>query len=293
MKTIVRSAVMAGSIAALSACGIIHPEAFDKGAMTAPAPASASATAYQRSLHQGYSSFGTWEYQQADFRDAAYMWNKAKSAGAGQNVGPTNPSERRIANPHSGEINAAYSRLTSALGTSGALELNALPLSTAQVYYDCWVEQAEEGHQPEHIAYCKNGFETAMGQIGARPVAAAPAPAAPAATSARPFLIFFDWDRANVNDSARPTLSEITNTIKANPNANVRISGHADKSGTDRYNDALSKRRADAVLNALTQQGVQRNRTTVESFGESRPLVDTADGVREPQNRRVEVNISR
>ena len=81
--------------------------------------------------------------------------------------------------------------------------------------------------------------------------------------------------------------------MKSNPNASVRVSGHADKSGTDRYNDALSKRRADAVLNTLTQQGLQRSRTTVESFGESRPLVDTADGVREPQNRRVEVTITR
>jgi len=289
MKTIVRTAAMAGSIAALSACGIIHPEAFNRDAMTAPPPASASATTYQRSLHQGYSSFGQWEYQQADFRDAAYFWRKAKTAGAGQNVPPTNPGERKIASSFLSELNPAYSRLTSALSTPGALETSAIPLSTAQVYYDCWAEQAEEGHQPEHIAYCKNGFETAMGQISARP--AAPAPAA--ASTARPFLIFFDWDRSNINDSARPTINEITSTIKANPNANVRIAGHADKSGTDRYNDALSRRRADAVLNALTQQGLQRSRATVESFGESRPLVDTPDGVREPQNRRVEVNISR
>ncbi len=292
MKTFVRTAAMAGSIAALSACGIIHPEAFDREAMTAPPPASASASTFQRSLHQGYSSFGTWEYQQSDFRDAAYFYRKGKAAGAGQNVPPTNPRERTIDNIFLTELNPAYSRLTSALATPGALELNAIPLSTAQVYYDCWAEQAEEGHQPEHIAYCKNGFETAMGLIGAKPVAAAPAPQ-PAATTARPFLIFFDWDKSNINDSARPTLNEITNTLKSNPNASVRVSGHADKSGTDRYNDALSKRRADAVLNTLTQQGLQRSRTTVESFGESRPLVDTADGVREPQNRRVEVTITR
>jgi hypothetical protein len=120
MKTIVRTAAMAGSIAALSACGIIHPEAFNREAMTAPPPASASATAYQRSLHQGYSSFGQWEYQQADFRDAAYFWRKAKAAGAGQNVPPTNPGERKIASSFLSELNPAYSRLTSALSTPGA-----------------------------------------------------------------------------------------------------------------------------------------------------------------------------
>ena len=292
MKTIIRSAVLAGSVAALSACGVIHPEAFDNDAMTPPAPASAGASAFQRSLHQGYTSFGTWEYQQADFRDAKYMWNKAKAAGAGNSVTPTNPGERKIADTFLSEINPAYSRLTSALTGPDALNVNAMPLSAAQVYFDCWVEQAEEGHQPDHIAYCKQGFETAMGQL-AKPAAAVPAPAPVAPATARPFLIFFDWDRSTINDSARPTLNEISNTLKASPNANVRIAGHADKSGPDRYNDALSKRRADAVFDALSQQGLQRNRATVESFGESRPLVDTPDGVREPQNRRVEVTISR
>jgi outer membrane protein OmpA-like peptidoglycan-associated protein len=287
MKTIIRSALMAGTIAVLSACGVIHPEAFNKSAMTAPPAPSASATTFQRSLAQGYSSFGNWEYQQADFRDTKYFFDKAKAAGAGQNVPPTNPSERRIRNEFLTELNPAYTRLTSALATPGALETSAIPLSTAQVYYDCWAEQAEEGFQFDHIAYCKQGFETAMGQL------AKPAAAAPAATTARPFLIFFDWDRYNITDSARPTLNEISNTIKANPNANVRIAGHADRSGPDAYNLALSRRRADAVMTALQQQGLQRNRATVEYFGEARPLVETADGVREPQNRRVEVTISR
>jgi outer membrane protein OmpA-like peptidoglycan-associated protein len=282
MKTIVRSALLAGSVAVLSACGVIHPEAFNNSAMTAPPAPSASATTFQRSLHQGYSSFGNWEYQQADYRDTKYFFDKAKAAGAGQNVPPTNPSERRIGKEFLTELNPAYTRLTSALAAPGALETSAIPLSTAQVYYDCWAEQAEEGFQFDHIAYCKKGFETAMDQL-AKPAAA---------TTARPFLIFFDWDRYNINESARPTLSEISNTIKANPNANVRIAGHADRSGPDAYNDALSRRRADAVATALQQQGLQRNRATVEAFGETRPLVETADGVREPQNRRVEVTIS-
>ncbi|GAV36929.1 outer membrane protein precursor [Roseomonas sp. TAS13] len=51
----------------------------------------------------------------------------------------------------------------------------------------------------------------------------------------------------------------------------------------------LSRRRADAVAAELVRQGIQRSEITVEAFGESRPLVPTADGVREPQNRRVEI----
>ncbi|WP_139323556.1 OmpA family protein, partial [Roseomonas sp. TAS13] len=61
------------------------------------------------------------------------------------------------------------------------------------------------------------------------------------------------------------------------------------RSGTPQYNMGLSRRRADAVAAELVRQGIQRSEITVEAFGESRPLVPTADGVREPQNRRVEI----
>lgn len=86
-------------------------------------------------------------------------------------------------------------------------------------------------------------------------------------------------------------MREIATQIQRSGNSNIRIAGHADKSGTNMYNDALSKRRADAVRAKLEQGGVARTKSTTEAFGESRPLVNTADDVREPQNRRVEVTI--
>ncbi len=69
----------------------------------------------------------------------------------------------------------------------------------------------------------------------------------------------------------------------------VTLAGHADKSGKPDYNLALSQRRADAVKDYMTKKGVAPGVITTEAFGETRPLVDTADGVREPQNRRVEI----
>ena len=126
-----------------------------------------------------------------------------------------------------------------------------------------------------------------MGQVTPAPMAQL----APAQPAARPYLVFFDWDKSNLTEATMPTINQIATTIKSGNPATIRIGGHADKSGTNTYNDALSKRRADAVLNALAQQGVPRGKATIEFFGESRPLVDTADGVREPQNRRVEVQV--
>ena len=66
---------------------------------------------------------------------------------------------------------------------------------------------------------------------------------------------------------------------------------HADRSGPENYNMALSLRRANAVKDALVREGVPATAISVVGKGETQPLVPTADGVREPQNRRVEIVI--
>jgi len=69
----------------------------------------------------------------------------------------------------------------------------------------------------------------------------------------------------------------------------IEVAGHTDSSGTARYNAGLSQRRAQNVAAELVRLGVPRAAINVQGFGESRPLVQTAQGVREPQNRRVEI----
>ena len=67
------------------------------------------------------------------------------------------------------------------------------------------------------------------------------------------------------------------------------LAGHADRSGSASYNVGLSQRRADAVRAYLAGRGVPDGSISTSAFGEERPLVQTEDGVREPQNRRVEI----
>ena len=122
------------------------------------------------------------------------------------------------------------------------------------------------------------------------PVPPAPAPAAETAPQpARTYLVFFDWDRANLTDRARQIVAEAASASTRVQVTRIEVSGHADRSGTDRYNQGLSIRRARAVADELVRHGVARESITTQGFGERQPLVPTADGVREPQNRRVEI----
>ncbi len=116
----------------------------------------------------------------------------------------------------------------------------------------------------------------------------APAPAVVPAP-ARTFLVFFDFDRADLTDRARAIIAEAATNAGRVGTTRIEIAGHADRSGTPQYNQALSERRAAAVAAELERRGIARSAMTVQAFGESRPLVPTADGVREPQNRRVEI----
>ncbi len=124
--------------------------------------------------------------------------------------------------------------------------------------------------------------------FNAAPRVAEVVPLAPQ-TNARTYLVFFDWDRADLTNRARQIIAEAAQATQRQQTTRIEVSGHTDKSGTARYNAGLSVRRAQNVAAELVRLGVPRQAITVQGFGESRPLVQTADGVREPQNRRVEI----
>jgi hypothetical protein len=104
-------------------------------------------------------------------------------------------------------------------------------------------------------------------------------------------MVFFDWNSSILSDQAVSTVKQAATADKNSNNAPVTATGHTDRSGSDAYNMALSLRRANAVKAALVREGISAAAITVVGRGESQPLVQTPDGVREPQNRRVEIAI--
>lgn len=121
------------------------------------------------------------------------------------------------------------------------------------------------------------------------PVVAPPPAAPPAATTARSYLVFFDWDRADLTARARQIIAEAAQASTKVQTTRIEVNGYTDSSGTARYNQGLSVRRARSVEAELVRDGVPKNAISIQGFGETHPLVPTAKGVREPQNRRVEI----
>ncbi len=137
------------------------------------------------------------------------------------------------------------------------------------------------------------GLRYAFGVSAPTPMAApvpTPAPVvAPAPAPARTYLVFFDWDKADLTARAKQIIAEAAQNASRVKLTRIEVSGHADKSGTAAYNQKISQLRADNVAAELVRLGVPQAEISVMAFGDTHPLVQTAAGVREPQNRRVEI----
>lgn len=124
----------------------------------------------------------------------------------------------------------------------------------------------------------------------AAPAVAPPPPPPPAVVpQQRAFIVFFDWDRADITPEALAIIRQAAQVARSGNVARITVTGHTDTSGNPRYNQALSERRAAAVRNALAREGVPAAGITTIGRGEAGLLVPTGDNVREPQNRRAEI----
>jgi len=103
--------------------------------------------------------------------------------------------------------------------------------------------------------------------------------------------VTFEFNRIALDSSARAALDQQVTWLKANQHVRMTVVGHADRVGTDAYNDRLGLRRAKAVVAYLARHGISRGRLdAVESRGEREPVVDTEE--RERRNRRTVTSVA-
>ncbi|MBK7869345.1 MAG: OmpA family protein [Saprospiraceae bacterium] len=101
--------------------------------------------------------------------------------------------------------------------------------------------------------------------------------------------LLFGFDSYELNSTTRANLNDLAEILKKYEDTEIMVDGHTDAKGTDEYNMKLSKNRANAVSNYLTQKGVAKSRFKVNGYGESRPVADNESDAGRQQNRRVEV----
>lgn len=105
-------------------------------------------------------------------------------------------------------------------------------------------------------------------------------------------VVYFDYDKSNLTPEAASLIREAATRARAGNINTVRVEGNTDTSGSATYNMALSQRRANVVRDALIANGVPANMIETVAFGQTNLAKPTADGVREPLNRRTEVRIT-
>ena len=103
------------------------------------------------------------------------------------------------------------------------------------------------------------------------------------------YIVYFAWDSDVVDRAGKRVIDDAVAAAEQLGISDFSITGHADRSGPEDYNLNLSLRRAENVKAELIARGVKEGGISVAGRGEAEPAVETADGVREPANRRVEI----
>jgi OOP family OmpA-OmpF porin len=289
----------------MAACAT--PDGFEMRSMPGNNP---QASAFNQALYDEYSALISDEAGENDWRSADMFARKAKAAAANGLVPPEDISAHPVHASETAALSDMQSRLNGFLDR-GARELRPGWAAKAQANFDCAVEEASEKDprgnvlEPGHVAACKAAFEEAMDKIEPflpKPAEAkkplfelmpdqVPPPAPVAVGVPETYLVFFDWNKADLTPEALGIVRTAAGNAKKAAGARIEVTGHADRSGSAEYNMGLSMRRAQAVKGEMVKQGVPAASISVFAKGETEPLVATPDGVREPQNRRAQIVI--
>ena len=229
------------------------------------------------SLAKEYTELG----RRAAFRDVRWRNStayiaKAQQAESGIEPAPWAPEQLGV----NGDASALYQQVVAAINENKAARPEAC--ARAQAMWDQYLE-ALRGDAAGAIcllpADAKALLDEALAACGG---------AAPGA-----FIVYFGFDRTNLTDRARQTLDEVVAAVSSMGATALSVVGHADRSGSVAYNQGLSERRARRVAQYLADKEVPADSMTLAGRSENDPAVPTADGVREPLNRRVEITLSK
>jgi len=172
----------------------------------------------------------------------------------------------------------------------------------AQADYDCWMLDSNASNLLPQAQDCRSALNSSLlalenasrpappplpAPVTSAPVAApAPAPAAPA-----DYTVYFDFDSWTLTAEDLAVITNVINTARAGGQSQITVVGHTDTSGSAAYNQRLSVRRANVVVEALVDMGARRAAIHASGVGKTDLAVPTPDGVKEAKNRRSVIDL--
>ena len=261
-----------------------------------------SGNAFETALHGEYMVQAEGEYAEYDYARSDLFAERAVASAGGDAPDPVTLDNWDIPEANVEELSNARERLVSALDASGRSKAPG-SAAHAQVMYDCWVEEQHENIQPEDIAACRSGFYGAIVAVeGAlRPAPEPmveepepepePMPAAEVEMPSTHYVIYFDFDSAELSNDASGTIGDAVAATRQMKYKNVTVSAHTDRAGDMTYNMDLAQARALATVEKIRRFGGVNLNINIKNLGENQPAAKTVDGVKEGRNRRVEIRL--
>jgi len=246
---------------------------------------------FNQALYRAYLTRAE-EKKQIGKSDAAkYFADRARIAADGRAILPEDLAVDRVGQEAFTELDGARNNLVKYL-VDGGRDQAPEEAAQSQSYFDCWVKSAEAKEAAE-LTRCKTAFngalsnlQTAINATPSQPSTASASSSSSAAGQQRQYTVYFDLNEWHLSAEALTNITDAINTARSEGQSQIISAGYADTTGTAAYNMKLSRRRADFVKDTMVEMGARAEAIKVEAYGETHLAVPTADGVKEPKNRR-------
>jgi OOP family OmpA-OmpF porin len=270
-----------GLAASLSACG-----AYDVAELKTR---DIDSSTFGGAVAEEYRKFVAFEADQMmDWSDANYFAAKAlKVLDDPIAAQPENYKNWNIDQQFVDDLEVGQGRLRIAMRLFSPEE-GAVNLAKAITSFDCWVEQAEEGWQIDHIAACQTSFNDALGELEQQK----DIKITDAGEATVRLVVHHDLDKSYPHSDDLVLIQSFASKGWDDLQLHVHVVGHTDRSGTDEHNKKLSVSRALAVVNAIKSTWPGECTFSIEGMGETTPAVATSDGIPDVRNRRTEAEVT-
>lgn len=263
-------------------------------------PAPQFDTAFDHHLYEGYRYLWRLEDFEHDYLSAENYINRANLIKAGQLVEPEPVHFRELSPDVEKELTASRARLMEAFHR-GAPKLFPRRSAMAQISYECWMQEAEENVQPHDVEACRSQYQELIADIEASLNVVEGVVdeeqridnqlgSGEALIYNGPYFVYFEFDKTILTPASKKKMEQLIKLSKEMGPDRIILRGHADRSGSDRYNVGLSKRRVNKIATIMLQAGLPKSKFKASYFGERKPKVPTPDGQRNWANRRVSVD---